>query len=140
VRLVTGTYDCHEIKGVIGQCEFFIGSRMHACIAALSQAIPAVGIAYSRKFAGVFETVGALDYVVDGRTTTNEEAIARILDLFRRRQELRPRLAESVRDARATLQSHFRTLLQHAAAKSPNPSGFQRPTLSARTPAPATEV
>ena len=45
-------------KAVIGQCDFFIGSRMHACIAALSQGVPCVGVAYSMKFAGVFDTVG----------------------------------------------------------------------------------
>ena len=66
VHLVTQEYDQHQIKGVIGMCDFFIGSRMHACIAALSQGIPTVGVAYSRKFAGVFEMVGAEDWVIDG--------------------------------------------------------------------------
>ena len=37
VRIIAREYVPHEIKGVIGLCDFFIGSRMHACIAALSQ-------------------------------------------------------------------------------------------------------
>jgi polysaccharide pyruvyl transferase WcaK-like protein len=39
-----------EIRHVIGRCDFFVGSRMHACIAALSQGVPTVAIAYSDKF------------------------------------------------------------------------------------------
>src|SRR5687768_14293913 len=73
VHLVTDEYDQHEIKGIIGMCDFFIGARMHACIAALSQGIPTVAVAYSRKFAGVFETVGAENWVIDGRTQSVQE-------------------------------------------------------------------
>ncbi|HEY9712985.1 MAG TPA: polysaccharide pyruvyl transferase family protein, partial [Chroococcales cyanobacterium] len=42
--LLRGNYDQSEIKYVIGQCDFFVGSRMHACIAAISQGIPAVAV------------------------------------------------------------------------------------------------
>ncbi len=43
--MVRGSHNQSEIKYIIGLCDFFIGSRMHACIAALSQSIPTVGIA-----------------------------------------------------------------------------------------------
>jgi colanic acid/amylovoran biosynthesis protein len=85
VHLVTAEYDQHEIKGIIGMCDFFIGARMHACIAALSQGIPTVAVAYSRKFAGVFETVGAENWVIDGRTQSVQEALDRALELFSQR-------------------------------------------------------
>ena len=73
--LVKGNYNQSEIKYIIGMCNFFIGARMHACIAALSQCIPAVGIAYSKKFKGVFETVGVENLVADPRTMEKEEII-----------------------------------------------------------------
>ena len=38
-------YSASEIKQIIGQCDFFIGTKMHACIAAWSQAVPTVAIA-----------------------------------------------------------------------------------------------
>lgn len=110
VRLVTGEYDCHELKGVIGQCDFFIGSRMHACIAALSQGIPCVGIAYSMKFFGVFETVGMQDWVVDGRTATNEEATGRVLELYRQRDSVRETLKKRAEEARVRLKEIFHEL------------------------------
>lgn len=47
-----------EAKSYISGLDFFIGSRMHAVIAAVSSGVPAVPIAYSRKFKGVFEQIG----------------------------------------------------------------------------------
>jgi polysaccharide pyruvyl transferase WcaK-like protein len=60
--------DQHNLKHIIGSCDLFIGSRMHACIAAVSQGVPAVSLAYSEKFAGVMETVGLRELVADLRT------------------------------------------------------------------------
>jgi polysaccharide pyruvyl transferase WcaK-like protein len=81
--LVRGDYDQNEIKYIIGRCDFFIGSRMHACIAALSQCVPAVGIAYSRKFAGVMQSVGVEELIDDPRRSSKMvilESIGAALD------------------------------------------------------------
>ena len=110
VRTVTGEYDQHEIKWIIGQCDVFIGSRMHACIAALSQGIPCVGIAYSMKFAGVFETVEMADWVVDARSINNADALPRVLELYRCRAAVRPRLRQQADAARARLDAVFQSL------------------------------
>jgi polysaccharide pyruvyl transferase WcaK-like protein len=85
---VRARYDQNEIKYIVGQCDFFIGARMHACIAALSQAIPAIGIAYSQKFLGVFETVGAGPLVADPRHLTTEQILLVIEDTMARREEI----------------------------------------------------
>lgn len=111
VRIVTKEYDQYEIKGVIGQCDFFIGSRMHACIAALSQGIPCVGVAYSMKFHGVFESVGMADWVVDGREAANAQAVARIMELYQQRATVRDDLRRNAANARHTLQEVFARLI-----------------------------
>lgn len=111
VHLVTQWYDQHEIKGVIGKCDFFIGSRMHSCIAALSQGIPAVGVAYSKKFKGVFDSVGAADWVVDGRESDVTSAVQSILDALGRREEMRSLLAARLDIARQQLRDSFAHLL-----------------------------
>jgi polysaccharide pyruvyl transferase WcaK-like protein len=92
-------------------CDFFVGSRMHACIAALSQGIPTVGVAYSRKFAGVFDIVGAADWVVDGRTATDGEAVERIAVLFARRGASRALLRATVPAAKAELSLAFKGIV-----------------------------
>ncbi len=79
IYLISKKYNQHEIKGVIGTCDFFVGSRMHACIAALSQGIPTIGVAYSKKFRGVFESMNAGDWVIDARSTDSSSAVDKIL-------------------------------------------------------------
>lgn len=82
VHIISDRYDQSEIKGIIGSCGFFIGSRMHSCIAALSQGIPAVGFAYSKKFLGVFQTIGMDDLVIDANIITPESAVEKITALY----------------------------------------------------------
>lgn len=114
VRIVTGEYDCYELKGLIGQFDFFIGSRMHACIAALSQGVPCVGIAYSRKFEGVFNSVGMGEWVIDGRRVGNTEAISRILELYMDRDKVRQELEMRAEEAKQRLLNVFARLFDQA--------------------------
>jgi hypothetical protein len=62
------------------------------------------------KFAGVFATVGMETWVVDGREATNEQAVARILELYRQRAEMRDGLGQRAGEARSQLQKVFRNL------------------------------
>jgi colanic acid/amylovoran biosynthesis protein len=114
VHVVTGNYDQHELKGIIGKCDFFIGSRMHTCIAALSQAIPCIGIAYSYKFSGVFDSVGMGDWVVDGRIVDNQTAMDRILSLYREKEKARQKLVRESIQARNELRDAYGQLLSSA--------------------------
>lgn len=47
-----------EAKSWISGLDFFAGARMHACIAAFSSGVPMVAHAYSRKFEGLFGSIG----------------------------------------------------------------------------------
>jgi len=95
-----GTYDQGEVKYIIGMCDFFVGTRMHSCIAALSQHIPAVGVAYSKKFKGVFQTVGVENLVADMRSSQADEILATIEAAFASRESIARRLRETVPEAR----------------------------------------
>jgi len=53
VKTIKNEYSPQELKGIIGQCDLFIGARMHATIAATSMLVPTVGIAYSHKMHGI---------------------------------------------------------------------------------------
>jgi polysaccharide pyruvyl transferase WcaK-like protein len=117
VRIVTGDYNAHELKGIIGQCDFFIGSRMHSCIAALSQGIPCVGIAYSRKFEGVFDSVGMGAWVVDARDSAEPEAVEQVLDCYRKRLDVRGELVRQAERARADLERLFSELRSSAGSQ-----------------------
>lgn len=92
-----------EIKSIIGTCDFFIGSRMHACIAALSQQIPAVAIAYSDKFIGVLDTIGVPSLVADARRMDNEQILVLLEEAYERRQEIACHLTKRIPEIKATV-------------------------------------
>ena len=47
-----------QAKTYIAGMDFFMGARMHACIAAFSSGVPVIPMAYSRKFEGLFGSIG----------------------------------------------------------------------------------
>ena len=105
--LAQGYYNQNEIKYVIGLCDFFIGSRMHACIAALSQNIPAVAIAYSKKFFGVLQTIGAESLVVDPRAMDKESILTVIDEVYENRDSLKEKLQQTIPQVKKTVLNLF---------------------------------
>ncbi|MFP5268835.1 polysaccharide pyruvyl transferase family protein [Coleofasciculus sp.] len=87
VLLVEDKLNHKQVKYLIGCCDFFLGSRMHSCIAAISQCVPAIGLAYSGKFIGVFESAGVGNYVVDLRTEDEQKILSQVEKKFGNRQE-----------------------------------------------------
>lgn len=81
-----------EAKSYIAGMDFFAGARMHACIAAFSSGVPVVPMAYSRKFAGLFGTLG-YDRTVDCTTLDQADLEARVLAGFEARDTLRQEIA-----------------------------------------------
>jgi len=69
---------------------------MHACIAAVSQCVPAVAIAYSDKFIGVMETVGAEAAVADARKMDETEILETVGRAFEQRNVARRQLKQSM--------------------------------------------
>jgi|CXWL01.1.fsa_nt_gi polysaccharide pyruvyl transferase WcaK-like protein len=105
--IARGEYNQSEIKYLIGLCDFFIGSRMHACIAALSQNVPTVSIAYSSKFIGVMQTIGVAELVADPRKLAKEEIFRVIGDAFEHKARLREHLEKTMPLVKETVLSLF---------------------------------
>ena len=105
--MISEEYDQHEMKYLIGQCDFFIGSRMHACIAALSQGVPAVGLAYSRKFMGVLRSIGVENLVVDLRECGAGKISKLIDDAYLSRAKIQSDLADRMPSVRQTVEKLF---------------------------------
>jgi polysaccharide pyruvyl transferase WcaK-like protein len=106
--LVEGKYDQGEIKYIIGLCDFFIGSRMHSCIAALSQCIPAVGIAYSKKFHGVFESIGLTECVADARSLDEQQVLEKVEFVFEHESQMRDRLEHIIPQVKGSVLNLFK--------------------------------
>lgn len=54
-----------QVKYLISQMDFFVGSRMHANYAAIFTGTPVYGLSYSYKFRGAFENNGILNRVYE---------------------------------------------------------------------------
>ena len=66
---------------------------MHSCIAAMSQCVPTVGIAYSKKSHGVFESIGLGDCVADVyQCGNNAELLSTVEAAFEKRNQTRKHL------------------------------------------------
>lgn len=90
-------WDCsaQEIKGIISKLDFFLGSRMHSCIAALSSSVPCIGLAYSYKFSGTFGMFNFGNHVFDLKDLNESDidiTINNILELYELREKSRQNL------------------------------------------------
>lgn len=92
VFLLRQNYSAPEIKALIAQCEFFVGTRMHSCIAALSTGTPVVPISYSHKYAGILQRFEIQDWLVDPQVLSQEQAVDLVLSGYERREEIRERI------------------------------------------------
>ena len=111
LKVIQGEYNQSEIKYLIGRCDFFLGSRMHACIAALSQCIPTLGLAYSKKFYGVLGSIGAEKMVIDLRERDLDEVMRLVDSAYSVRGKSRTDLASRMPMVKQTVWDLFARVL-----------------------------
>lgn len=83
-----------DAKSFISGMDFFIGARMHATIAGVSSCVATVPFSYSRKFEGLFDSIG-YEYLIHGRGDTTESAINKTIEYFDNRKQIEKKAAES---------------------------------------------
>lgn len=81
-------------KSYIAQMDFFVGARMHACIGAYSACVPVIPMAYSRKFNGLFGTLG-YTAIADCKKDDANSVLEKIKHGFAHRLELKNVVVES---------------------------------------------
>jgi polysaccharide pyruvyl transferase WcaK-like protein len=97
VQVIEEALSARELKYIIGQSAFFVGARMHSCIAALSTRTPVVPISYSYKFAGILKQLG-LEYLVCSPqlSASLDEMIEHVDRQYRNRVRVRRELEKSI--------------------------------------------
>lgn len=99
-----------EAKSYIAGLDYFAGARMHACIAAFSSGVPVTPLAYSRKFTGLFNTLG-YGHVADCKRLDTEAARRLVIEGFAQRAVLAPQIEAGRRQAEQRLQAYEDYLL-----------------------------
>jgi colanic acid/amylovoran biosynthesis protein len=101
VFVVEELFSAPQLKYVVSQAEFFIGTRMHACIAALSSLVPVMAISYSHKFDGILQQLGMEDLTCNPRRTSIHKMASTVYHNHQNREQIRARLEQSVPLARS---------------------------------------
>ena len=83
-----------DAKSYISSMDLFIGSRMHACIAAFSSNVPVLLLGYSRKFSGLFSRTLDYPFLIDLTDGFSEDSILSVI------REMLDNLPEIERDIR----------------------------------------
>jgi colanic acid/amylovoran biosynthesis protein len=65
VVLVAPETSPETLKAAYGQMDFFVGTRLHSNIFALSEGVPVITIQYQPKTSGVMRMLGLADWVID---------------------------------------------------------------------------
>ena len=107
-----------EAKTYIAGMDFFMGARMHATIAAFSAHVPVIPMAYSRKFAGVFGTLG-YPHVADCRTDSDDAILERIQNGFAARDALKTEIMDAMQGVNARLEAYVSRAAEEIAKSLP---------------------
>lgn len=94
-----------DAKSYMSGLDFVVGGRMHACIGAFSAHVPVVPVAYSRKFNGLFGTLGYPHYV-DGRDVDTDAAFALVVQGYNDRAALAATIKPGLTIARERLEAY----------------------------------
>ena len=84
---------------------------MHACIAAFSRNVPVVPMAYSRKFEGLFGSLG-YNATVDCQRSNEGHIISRVLEQFSSRSDLATQVAMARNLGLARLEDYTSALME----------------------------
>ena len=98
-----------EAKSYISGLDFFAGSRMHACIAAFSSGVPVVPMAYSRKFIGLFGSLG-YNQVADCASSTAVDISDMVVQGFLDREHLKQQVVAGNTLAQSRLETYSEIL------------------------------
>ena len=98
VILINNEYTPEELKGVIGVCDLFIGTRLHALIASTSMCVPTITIAYGgHKIRGIIgEMLGQEEYVMDIGELDYDTLISKINDAWNNRDKIKKDLESKI--------------------------------------------
>ena len=84
-----------DAKTYIAGMDILIGARMHATIAAFSTYVATIPFSYSRKFEGLYDSVG-YDYVIHACSQTTDEAIKKTIEYIEKYNELSDEVKNSM--------------------------------------------
>ena len=104
-----------DAKNYISKMDFFIGARMHATIGAFSSGVPIAPIAYSRKFSGLYGSIG-YPYIIDCTILDESEATNKVLEMIENIETYKEKQSDALKKA-IQLNRQYRSFLRKKLSK-----------------------
>lgn len=89
-----------EIKSLIANMDYFVGTRMHSNIFATSMCVPTTAIAYEKKTNGIMETVGLEDYIIEINNITSDDLYNKVENMINDENVIRKQLSIRIKKIR----------------------------------------
>ena len=113
IKCIEGPYNPWETQAIIRQFDMFITGRLHAAVAAISQAVPTVVIMHghsqkSHKTIGFFDIVGLPECV--SNPYTSDEMIEKVKYCWKNRKKIRQHLNIRIPEVKQLARDSFNAL------------------------------
>lgn len=93
LQVIDADLEISEMRSLISGCDYFVASRFHSMVSALSEQVPLIVCGWGHKYIEVLEQFGMDAYAVDYRNLNFEN----VLDTFKRMLENEPRIREKIK-------------------------------------------
>ena len=96
VLVLKGNYHPEVLKAMMGQMDFFVGTRMHSNIFAISMLVPTIAISYEKKTDGIMEMMNLENYVVNISSLSVNQLMEKVNLLEKNKDEIKKIIEEKL--------------------------------------------
>jgi polysaccharide pyruvyl transferase WcaK-like protein len=104
-------YTNHELMGILGEMEVFVGMRYHSLILSSAMNVPIVGIVYTPKVNSLLKQIGQAKRVVELQDFDAEKLYDLIKNTWDNRVQIRKEIIPRVNELKAKALQSFNTFL-----------------------------
>jgi len=108
-KLLSKDYAAEELRMIIGEMDFFIGSRIHSIVSSLSTKVPTISIGWGHKYFELLEQFDLTEYAIDHKDLTLQKLIDKFEICDKNRKDVRTRieihLADVVESAKKNIEA-----------------------------------
>lgn len=97
ITQIVNEYDAQELKGLIGNLDFFIGERIHSVINAMSMKVPSICISFSNDGRlDMIRMIGQDDAICHVEDLDADKLIIKFYDMWLRKETIQKDLTERI--------------------------------------------
>jgi len=108
--LLKNNYTAGELRAMYGEMDFFIGTRMHSNIFALSMDVPTIAIGYQWKTRGIMNMLELTDFVVNIEEISKKKLDGLMTKLLNDSKKVKENLKEKIPIIQVHAQKNFEYL------------------------------